>query len=118
MFNLRTITILVVMFISIVGCSSSGHISYPPVPTIIPSVANSINLPLPRHKCPMKSGTIVNADSIGKGFIKALKENDVVGHNRVTAMQMVQSFSDVMGCFISGQDVVSTGRVNTSKEKK
>jgi hypothetical protein len=74
-------------------------------PTLSPTPPPmSVNLPLPTRECKeLITGNnikVVNADSLGLMYASALKLNGVVKDNKVTASMMIQSFSDVMGCFI------------------
>lgn len=82
--------------------------SPPPAPAATPGI--TVSLPLPRHSCTeisqgahLAPSTTVTADVLGQLFASALRLNGAVGHNRVTFGDMLQSFADVLGCFMPGQ---------------
>ena len=82
-----------------------------------PVASNGVNLPLPKHSCKelvskaFPSGkAVLNADNLGKLYASGLKLNGVVGGAKVSVEQLIQGYSDAMGCFITPSTTTTTNK--------
>jgi hypothetical protein len=80
----------------------------PSAAATVPTPPPSVNLPMPRHSCPtviagmhLKKSTPLNADSLGLMYASALKLNGVVGQKKIALSQLIQAYSDTLGCFVT-----------------
>ena len=80
-------------------------VSPSPLPKPLPTAA-PINLPLPIHSCPFLvgasglQGRVIDTEALGHLYATALRAQGVGDHSPVTSAQLVQAFSDFMGCFV------------------